>query len=259
MLNVLMPLAGRGSRFADQGIATPKPLIEVAGQPMVQRALQSLTGLSCSMQITFCVLEEHIREAEIDQRLLAIYPQAQIVRIPSVTSGAVETCLLARAHLRDPVSDQMQDDDALLVLDCDLEFRSAAFLELIQSSLVHPDERAGALLYFESTDPRYSFAELQNGRVVRTAEKEAISSHALAGAYFFSRVSDFARAGAEVLAAVRTGHAKESYLSMVYNRLIDPLIKSGGQVDACRVDEYASFGTPEELARYLARPTPAGA
>lgn len=141
------------------------------------------------------------------------------------------------------------DDDAVIVMDCDLEFRSKKFLEIILSILKQPVDFAegGALISFQSTDPRYSYAALgKDGYVTKTAEKDPISNHALCGAYFFSTGKRFKQVAHQLLNEPEF-KKPEYYVSLLYNYLL----KAGEKVQLASMEEYYSYGTPEELKRYL--------
>ena len=42
MINIVIPLAGEGTRFSSTGIKTPKPLIVVNGKTMIEHSVESL-------------------------------------------------------------------------------------------------------------------------------------------------------------------------------------------------------------------------
>ena len=155
--------------------------------------------------------------------------------------GAVETCLLAKPAI-DP-------EDSIVVMDCDLEFRSKAYIEEIKRILKTPitQVNGGMVVSFESNLPKYSYAEINSkGLVVRTAEKEVISNHALCGAYFFSSAQGFLNAANKLLnEPVFT--KPEYYVSLLFNYLL----KAGETVRLITMEEYYSYGTPEELKQYI--------
>ena len=136
-LHTLMPMAGEGSRFLNVGCRIPKPLIRVEGLYLFQRALIGLADIPAPRKYTFIVRAEHIRNYGIDMRIRAFYPDANIVSVEKTTRGAAETCLLA--------ADYIAPDDALVVQDCDLEFKSADFVAAILSDLVAEPHVAGYL------------------------------------------------------------------------------------------------------------------
>ena len=236
-----MPMAGEGSRFKKEGWATPKPLIELNGKPLFLHAISSVAAPGIELKYSFIVRQEHIKEYEIDKGIKNILPKANIFSVAKTTRGAVETCLVAESAIA--------DDDAVIVMDCDLEFRSKKFLEIILSILKQPVDFAegGALVSFQSTDTRYSYAALgENGYVTKTAEKEPISNHALCGAYFFSTGKRFKQVAHQLLNEPEF-KKPEYYVSLLYNYLL----KAGEKVQLASMEEYYSYGTPEELKRYL--------
>lgn len=239
-LHIVMPMAGEGSRFAKAGWTTPKPLIELRGIPLFQRAIGSVAIDGVEMKYSFIVRQEHIDNQHIDRLIKDILPSARVFSVLKTTRGAVETCLVA-----EPAID---DEDAVVVMDCDLEFRSRRYNELVAAALAVPADEAdgGALVSFESDNPRYSYAQVDDeGRVLRTAEKEPISSHALCGAYFFGSGKVFKRIAHQLLDDGTHGKP-EFYVSLLYNYLL----AEGKVVRLATMEEYYSYGTPEELKNF---------
>lgn len=236
-----MPMAGEGSRFANAGWTTPKPLIELNGQPLFKHATSSVAAEGIKMKYSFIVRHEHIEKYGIDAGIRSFLPEANVFSVMKTTRGAVETCLMAESAIA--------DDDAVIVMDCDLEFRSVKFIEIIKSILSQSADEAdgGALVSFESDQPKYSYAELgEDGLVKRTAEKEVISSHALCGAYFFSTGRRFKQIAHQLLDEPDF-KKPEYYVSLLYNYML----AAGEKVQLAPMEKYYSYGTPEELQRYL--------
>lgn len=240
-LHIIMPMAGEGSRFLKEGWTTPKPLIVLHGMPLFMRAIGSVFIEGVSMKYSFIVRQEHIDRFHIDEQIRAIIPEANIFSVTKTTRGAVETCLMAESAI--------DEEDAVMVMDCDLEFRSKVFMKGITEILQQPSAEAngGMLISFESTEPRYSYAEVDDNMVVkRTAEKEVISSHALCGAYFFSSAKGFLKA-AHRLMNEPVFTKPEYYVSLLYNYLL----ADGEKVMLATMEEYYSYGTPEEFKKYI--------
>ena len=236
-----MPMAGDGSRFKKEGWATPKPLIELNGKPLFKHAISSVLTDGIKLKYSFIVRQEHIDKYKVDEGIKSFQPDAHIFSVFKTTRGAVETCLMAESAIA--------DDDAVIVMDCDLEFRSKKFIETIKEALSIPAEEAngGALVSFESNEPRFSYADIgEDGFVTRTAEKEVISSHALCGAYFFSTGRRFKQIAHQLLDEPEFKKS-EYYVSLLYNYIL----ADGEKVRLAPMEEYYSYGTPEELKRYL--------
>ena len=236
-LHIIMPMAGEGSRFVKEGYTQPKPLIEYQGIPLFMRAVNSLNNIHVPRKYSFIVRKEHITTHHIDLLIKEKIPQ--VYTVDKTTRGAVETCLIAEAGIA--------KDDAILVMDCDLEFRSSNYDEIIRNIINNPaNSTEGVLLSFISNDPRYSYALTSGDFVIRTAEKEVISNHALIGSYFFSKSSSFLQAAHSLLDDA--SHNKpEFYVSLLYNYLIQQNKKI--RLSVC--DQYSSYGTPEELNKML--------
>jgi dTDP-glucose pyrophosphorylase len=125
---------------------------------------------------------------------------------------------------------------------------------MVEDCLTGKTQVDGGVITFEADNPRYSYAEIgDNDMVTRTAEKQAISTHAMTGAYFFATAKTYNDAAEELLKQPLTDEMPEYYISFVYGLLL----KRGAKIQAAYVDEFASFGTPEELAAYEASKKPA--
>lgn len=234
-MNIVMPMAGRGSRFAQIGIDTPKPLIDVLGRPMYAWAMDSLP-LELARRVIFVCLEEHLRqpalESDLRDRYGALDPE--IVRLDEVTEGQACTVLKAR--------DWIDNDEPLLIYNADTYCRTSLAKRLPEL----PAQVDGLLGVFHAPGDKWSFARADStGRVLETAEKSRISDWASTGLYYFRRGRDFvAHAEAMIEAGERVNG--EFYVAPVYNRLI----AAGSQIYIDPAEEVWVLGTPEDL-RYF--------
>lgn len=234
-----MPMAGAGSRFVKAGYSIPKPLIPVDGVPMFQKALSSISDIEAQKDYFFIIRQENVDKQRLDKLIKDALPEANIVVVPKLTNGAAETALAAETSLN--------PNDALIVMDCDIWFKSKGYKETVEESLKEPHGDLGVLLTFTSEDPRYCYVSLDdNNLVTDIVEKKVISNHAVTGAYFFSSANLFVDAGTYLLKKPLNSDVPEYYLSSVYKLLVD----QGLRIKATTVDEFASFGTPEELSHY---------
>lgn len=237
-LALVMPMAGRGSRFRQDGRATPKPLIELAGRPFFAWAVDSVARAVAIRELVFVVLEEHVAEFDIEARVRAVYPTARVVAIPEVTAGAAETAAVGVSHLETP--------GPFAVNDCDHAFLAEGLGGVVDA--LGRGGAAGALLGFRADSPAYSYVRFgADGAVAGTVEKEVVSPFAIAGCYLFADPGAFAGQFARYRADCPYG---ELFLSGVYNTII----AEGGRVLFHELARHVSFGTPAELAR-----VPAGA
>ena len=177
-LNVLIPMAGRGSRFADKGYVFPKPLIEVKGKPMIQLVIENL---NIDANYIFIVLQEHIDKYNIDQMLKLIKPNCQIVVTDGITEGAACTTLLAK--------DLINNDKPLIIANSDqyIEWNPREIIYSFMNKNID-----GGILTFSSTHPKWSYAKVnEEGYVTEVAEKKPISDHATVGLYFWKSGKDY--------------------------------------------------------------------
>jgi dTDP-glucose pyrophosphorylase len=234
-LALIIPAAGRGSRFAKNGIAEPKPLIDLEGRPFFWWATESVRRTVKLRQIVFVVLQEHIESFAIDQRIKAYYPQATIVAIPDVTSGAAETASLGLSAL--------VEDGPVAINDCDHAFVCGTMPEIISRL---NGEFDGALMCFQSTSPSYSYVKLDPQRkIIGTVEKQVASPFAIAGCYFFSQAKRFEE--------FYDQYKKECpYDELFISGIFNLLARQDLNIGLLEVDRHVSFGTPEERARISA-------
>lgn len=234
-MTIVMPMAGRGSRFAQVGVRTPKPLIEVRGKPMYAWAMDSLP-LPLARKVVFVCLAEHLRdhalEHDIRTRYAALHPE--IVALDHVTEGQACTVLEARSRL--------DDELPLLVFNADTYCRTRLHERL--PSLA--PKIAGLLGVFRAPGDQWSFARTDaTGRVLETAEKRRISDWATTGLYWFRRAGEFVRYAEEMIAADDRVNG-EFYVAPVYNRMITAC----EEVVIDVADEVRVLGTPEDLATF---------
>lgn len=230
-MNIVMPMAGRGSRFAQVGYTVPKPMIPVKGKPMYAWAMDGLP-LSQATQLVFICLAEHLSGFGLEEDIRTRYARLNPVIVPlnKVTEGQACTVLEARA--------QIDRDEPLMIFNADTyaptSFRTPA------------PSVAGVLGVFEAPGDKYSFARTDaSGRVVEVAEKTRISDHCCTGMYWFRSGAEFVRE-ADAMIAANERVKNEFYVAPVYNRMI----AKGRDIRLDRADEVWVLGTPEDLAHF---------
>lgn len=231
-LAMVMPMAGRGSRFGREGVALPKPLIPLGDRPFFWWATESLRRVAPLREMVFVVLDEHVRDFAIDRRVHEHYPDARVVGLPEVTSGAAETAAIGLRAL--------SSANPVAINDSDHAFRCPGIAGLVEELRSEAD---AALMCFRSDSPSYSYAQLgEEGDVIGTVEKRVVSPFAIAGCYFFSDPAAYLR--------LYDGYLEdcpydELFVSGIYNRLV----ATRGRIRKVVTERHLSFGTPEELAR----------
>ncbi len=110
-VNIVIPMAGEGSRFRQVGYHKPKPFIDVAGRPMVEWVFGNLDSPLISPRFIIIVRKEHDERWDLARKLRSIRPGLDVVYCDKLTDGAACTTLLAR-----PLID---NDTPLLVANAD--------------------------------------------------------------------------------------------------------------------------------------------
>ena len=242
MLNIVLPLAGRGSRFAVAGYMQPKPLIPIHGAPMIAAVVRNVRPRSAHRFI-FVALAEHLEHAGMREALTQAAPDSVIVPVDHVTEGAACTVLLAREYIdtADPL--MLANSDQWVDIDIDDYLAS-----------MNRQRGDGLIMTMKADDPKWSFVGLDRGRLVtRVVEKEVISNEATVGIYNFRRGSDFVRA-AERMIAKNLRVNNEFYVAPVYNELI----ADGARIAIYNVGREGAgmygLGIPSDLEQFLADP-----
>lgn len=229
-LHIIQPMGGGGTRFAKQGFKMPKPLIDLAGKPFFYWSTASLYDYIENKDLTFVVLKDHVERFNIKSRIYDYYPNANVVVIPDILNGAVLTALKG--------VEGIGDNDPVIINDCDHAFRCKAFENFVNNNLNNDVD--GALLTFESDDPKYSFLKMdENGNVIQTVEKKVVSTHAICGAYYFKNASTFKIYADRYL---NNCNYDEFFMSGVYNEMA----KDNLNVKNFTCDYHIPFGTPDE-------------
>jgi HAD superfamily hydrolase (TIGR01509 family) len=232
-MNVLIPMAGAGSRFAQAGYTFPKPLIDVRNKPMIQVVVDNL---NIEANYIFIVQKEHYEKYNLQVLLNLIAPNCKIVQVEGVTEGAACTTLLAKEYIN--------NDDQLVIANSDqfVEWNSNECLYAFNAEGVD-----GGIITFKATHPKWSYARVgDDGFVNEVAEKKPISDNATVGIYFWKKGSDYVKYAEQMIAKdIRVNN--EFYVCPVFNEAIG----DGKKVRIKEAEGMWGLGTPEDLTHYL--------
>lgn len=232
-LNVLIPMAGAGSRFAQQGYTFPKPLIEVNGKPMIQVVIENL---NIEANYIFLVQQEHYEKYNLKYLLNLIAPNCTIVQLNGITEGAACTTLLAKEYI---------NNDAPLVI-----ANSDQYIEWNSNEVMYSfsaDDIDGGIVTFKASHPKWSYARVgANGFVEEVAEKKVISEDATVGVYYWRQGSDYIKYAEQMIDKnVRVNN--EFYVCPVFNEAIT----DNKKIKIKPIDRMWGIGTPEDLEIFL--------
>jgi HAD superfamily hydrolase (TIGR01509 family) len=232
-MNVLIPMAGAGSRFQQAGYTFPKPLIDVEGKPMIQVVVDNL---NIEATYIYVVQKEHREKYNLDTLLNLITPNCKIVEVDGITEGAACTTLLAKEFI--------DNDQPLVMANSDqfLEWDSNEFMYKMIEQKVD-----GGIVTFTATHPKWSFAKVDEyGYVTEVAEKNPISDIATVGIYYWAKGSDYVKYAEQMISKdIRTNG--EFYTCPTFNEAIADCKK----IKTFNIEKMWGLGTPEDLNYYL--------
>lgn len=237
-INIVIPMAGLGSRFADAGYEKPKPFIDVNGKPMIVRVLDNLSYPNAHFILV--ARKEHLEREKVLVAQIEKEYNATFVEIDKLTEGSVCTVLHARKYINNDLPLLIANSDQIIDIS-------------IENYINNCFERNldGSIITFKDIElnPKWSFVKLDdNNLVVETKEKTAISEYATVGIYFFNKGSQFVDAAIDMIIENERVNS-EFYTCPVYNYMI----KESAKVGIYNIDFEAmhGIGTPNDLSLYL--------
>lgn len=234
-MNVLIPMAGAGSRFQLAGYTFPKPLIEVERKPMIQLVVDNL---NIDAHHIFIVQKEHYEKYNLKYLLNLIAEGCDIIQVNGITEGAACTTLFAKEII--------DNDEPLLLANSDqyVEWDSNDFMYSMAA-----DNVDGGILTFKSTHPKWSYAKLgEDGFVKEVAEKKPISDNATVGIYYWAKGSDYVKYAEQMIKKEKRVN-NEFYVCPVFNEAIE----DKKTIKIFEVEKMWGIGTPEDLETFLRR------
>lgn len=237
MINIVIPMAGAGSRFKVAGYETAKPFIKINGKMMIEHVLDSIQNSNAVY--TLIIQEEFKNQYHKELEILSKNYNVNYTSVKKLTQGACCTCLSAHNIIN--------NDNLVVFVDADNFFDNEKFNSFISDA--QKRNLDGSLLTFNTDKSCFSFAKTDNkGYVIETKEKEVISNHAIVGAYLFARGKDFVKFAIDMI-IYGDKTKNEYYMSNVYNWAIKGGLKIGC-FDIGKTD-WNCVGTPEQLREYL--------
>jgi NDP-sugar pyrophosphorylase family protein len=224
---VVIPMAGKGTRFSSAGYDVPKPLIEINGKPMVYYAYQSLVGLDIN-KLIFIALKEHDEQFNVKEILNEwIDHEFELILINNVTRGQLQTVLLAEKYFT--------EDESVLIVPCDTYVESNIAEEIEGNDFVD-----GIISVFDLPGDNWSFAGLDHdGYVKEVTEKERISEHASTGIYYFKNAHLFKFHATNMIEENDLTQG-EFYVMPVYKRFIT----GGAKIIVSKANNVWDMGNP---------------
>ncbi|EHN6902979.1 glycosyltransferase family 2 protein [Campylobacter jejuni] len=236
-MNIVIPMAGLGSRFAKAGFDKPKPFIDVLGKSMIVRVLENLKYKD-TRYILIARKEHLIKEKKLVDEIKNNF-NVEFIAIGKLTEGTACTVLYARKYINNDAPLMIANSDQIVDIDI-TDFINDSFKRGLD----------GSILTFvdKEKNSKWSFAKLNNDLVVEVKEKEAISNFATVGIYFFNKGKIFVESAIDMI--IENDRVNnEFYTCPVYNYAI----KNGAKIGIYNIDfsQMHGIGTPEDLEKYI--------
>ncbi len=237
-MNIVIPMAGLGSRFAKAGFDKPKPFIDVLDKPMIVRVLENLKYKD--VRYILIARKEHLTEEKKLVDEIKNNFNVEFIPIDKLTEGTACTVLYARKYINNDTPLMITNSDQIVDINI-ADFINDSFKRGLD----------GSILTFidKEKNPKWSFAKLNNDLVVEVKEKEAISEFATVGIYFFNKGKIFVESAIDMI--IENDRVNnEFYTCPVYNYAI----KSGAKIGIYNIDfsKMHGIGTPEDLEIFKA-------
>lgn len=237
MLNIVIPMAGKGSRFQKEGYKLPKPLIPVHGKPMIEAVINNIRPKT-EHQFIFICLKEHVDMYQIEKHLKKWAPGCKIITIDSVTEGAACTVLLAKMYINNNEPLMIANSDQWIDIDIN------NYLAAIGNGI------DGLIMTMWADDPKWSFVRFDaKGNVTEVVEKQVVSNEATVGIYNFKCGRFFVEA-AESMIAKNLRVNNEFYVAPVYNEMISAGMKVTTYNIGKDLNGMYGLGIPSDLRKF---------
>ncbi len=235
MLNIVIPMAGRGSRFVKEGFIPPKPLIPVRGIEMIKVVIENIRPAGEHRFIFIC-LAEHIQKYGLDEKLRSMVDDATVISIDTVTEGAACTVLLCKEYINTSTPLMIANSDQWI--DIDINDYLNAMVD---------EKREGFIMTMWADDPKWSYIRLDgDDRITEVVEKQVVSNEATVGIYNYARGNDFVKAAESMIArGFRVNN--EFYIAPAYNEMIAEGMDIGYYNVGKEYDGMYGMGIPSDL------------
>jgi UDP-N-acetylglucosamine diphosphorylase / glucose-1-phosphate thymidylyltransferase / UDP-N-acetylgalactosamine diphosphorylase / glucosamine-1-phosphate N-acetyltransferase / galactosamine-1-phosphate N-acetyltransferase len=232
-MNILIPMAGLGSRFPSQQYSMPKPLIDIAGEYMISKVIKSL---DLDGKYFFIIAKNKFTDLA-KEAILDIKKDSVFIEIDYITEGPAVSALMFKNYIN--------NDEELVIANCDqiMEWSSKNFLHNVRLY-------DGAVVTYHTDTDKNSFAKLdKNGLVTEIREKEVISNISLNGIHYWKRGKYFVDSAESMIENQDRAPNGEFYIGPSYNYLIKQNYKIG--IYHIPNEQHHPVGVPDDLERYL--------
>ena len=240
MLNIVIPMAGEGTRFKYSGYKEPKPMIDINNKKMIELVINNIKPNRLHRFIFIC-RTQHLEETALETILKKSSKDCIILGVDHVTNGAAETVLKSKKYIN--------NDSQLMIVNCDqwIDINIDNYLDVLDKS--HLD---GLIMTMTANDDKWSYLRLNDDeKVLEVREKEVISTEASVGIYNFRRGRDFCYAATKMIRENNYSMG-EFYVAPVYNYLINENLAAIGYYNiGSEFNGMYGLGVPKDLEKFM--------
>jgi dTDP-glucose pyrophosphorylase len=235
-LNIVVPMAGAGKQFKENGYFFPKPLVEIHGRPMIQIVVENLIP-KMKHRFIFIVRKKDIEDFALREVLQRLSPSCEIIAVDGETGGSACSTFLA--------VDFIDNEDNLVLANAD-QFLNMKLDRLIADSLKRSLD--ANIVVFDSVHPKWSFVKTDpRGNVIEAAEKKPISRNATVGVYHFTQGKTYLEAAKQM---IRKGQKAlgQFFICPAFNEMV----LKGKKIGIYKLDarNMHSLGTPDDVSDF---------
>lgn len=253
-MNIIIPMAGAGQRFADEGYKTSKPAIPTTYRetgkdyPMVVCATKDLPGVEeDGSNVTYIDRNFHKLDG-VEDVIRLHYPSAKFITVEKLTEGQACTCLLAKEII--------DNDEELLIAGCDngMVIDKEKFDKMTkecdvlaftyrhnQAVLAKPDAYGWMIVEDEDS------CKISGISIKKAISDTPMEDHAIVATFWFRHGSDFVKA-AEKMISENDRVNNEFYVDQVMKHCLE----LGLDTRVFEIERYIGWGTPKDYEEYQA-------
>lgn len=237
-INVIIPLAGDGTRFKNEHFSNPKPLIKVFKKTLIEISIKSLNLKNAN----FFFVTRKYKNKKFNNQLLKILKKYtssnRIIKLGKTTNGPVSTCLKVK---------KIDQNKPLIIANCDqyLNWKPEVFLNFVKKKNID-----GAVLTYKSRSKKNSFVAIKNNKIINIVEKKVISDNALIGVHYWKKTSLFFESSKKLIFDLKKNKNKrEPYISETYKYLLKKKLTLVPYL--LKKKEYFLIGTPKDYRNFV--------
>lgn len=239
-MQIVITMAGLGSRFKKAGYTVPKYEIAVRGRTLFAWSMESLEGYFANDNDYYFIVRKEDGAGDFIrkewERITGSAERIRTIEPDAPTDGQATTAMLAAPY--------WNKDDSLLIYNIDTYVEAGA-LKLADI------EGDGFIPCFCAEGDHWSFVATDDrGDAIEVREKERISDNCTLGAYYFKTCRLYEQLYTSYYRDGANMEKGEKYVAPLYNHMI----AQGMKVRICLVDpeRVHVLGTPEELEAFSA-------